>query len=139
MYCQKSCMDPLIDSEFIAEIFGWAHWMGPSHHPKMHCRMYWMGPAQDRENSLSSGRNKFFGDFFRPLFLPPQPSFLPFSRYNITSMFSLTNEELVLHRYAAMVDNDLRLYKQIKLRDEVVWKQRLQNHLVHIFSIYSIS
>ncbi len=51
------------------------------------------------------------------------------------SLFSLTNEELILHRYAGLVQNDLKVYHQSTSRDEGIWRQNFENHMVCLYFI----
>jgi hypothetical protein len=54
------------------------------------------------------------------------------------SLYSLTEEELTLHRYAALVQRDLDAYRVCASGDEVAWKTKLEGHLVRFYSSYSL-
>ncbi|KAH9011051.1 hypothetical protein EDB84DRAFT_1569995 [Lactarius hengduanensis] len=45
------------------------------------------------------------------------------------SLYSLTEEELTLHRYAALVQRDLEAYCVCASGDKVAWKTKLEGHL----------
>ncbi|KAH9009920.1 hypothetical protein EDB83DRAFT_2322604 [Lactarius deliciosus] len=45
------------------------------------------------------------------------------------SLYSLTEEELTLHSYAALVHRDLEAYRVCASGDEVTWKTKLEGHL----------
>jgi len=80
--------------------------------------------------SLSSATYESFLSKFPWLF---QPSSLITLVYSNMSLSSLTNEELVLYRYAAVVKIDLKVYHQLTFRDEGFWRQTFEKHLVHLY------
>ncbi|KAH9170153.1 hypothetical protein EDB89DRAFT_1908021 [Lactarius sanguifluus] len=45
------------------------------------------------------------------------------------SLYSLTEEELILHHYAALVQHDLEAYRICASRDEAAWKTKFEDHL----------
>ncbi len=51
------------------------------------------------------------------------------------SFSSLTNEELILHRYASLIQKHLKIYHELTSRDEGFWKQKFEEHLVCFYFI----
>src|SRR6266403_2662075 len=80
--------------------------------------------------SLSSAMYESFLSKYPWLF---QPSSLITLAYSNMSLSSLTNEELVLYRYAAVVKIDLKVYHQLTFRDEGFGRQTFEKPLVHLY------
>jgi hypothetical protein len=50
------------------------------------------------------------------------------------SRSGLTEEELTLHHYAALVQKDLEAYRTCASRDEANWMRTFEHHLVCLYS-----